>query len=104
MQNKMLKKISMNPSPYLVRDTIAQDKNLIDFMFNFFDAPDIKNGKEQKVREYILNILFRVYQRHPELKDRVQQVIGAYQKKVEAAMKEFPDRAGSLQNELDLVT
>ena len=24
MQNKMLKKISMNPSPYLVRDTIEQ--------------------------------------------------------------------------------
>jgi len=47
--------------------------------------------------------LYRVYQRKPDLKDRIGEVLEKHITNVTAAINTMPDRAESLQDELQLI-
>jgi len=49
---------------FFVRDTLANNKPLIKFMLNMLLESDLNLAVESSIRSYILNILFRVYQKH----------------------------------------
>ena len=46
---------------FLVRDTIASDDVLMEYLLKAIRLPNIKEARESKVREYILAILYRVF-------------------------------------------
>jgi len=46
---------------FLVRDTIASDDVLTEYLLKAIRLPNIKEARESKVREYILAILYRVF-------------------------------------------
>ena len=87
---------------FLVRDTIASDDVLMEYLLKAIRLPNIKEAKETKVREYILAILYRVFQRHPELKEKVSEVVGAHIKRLELGINLYKDRAESLKHEHEL--
>ena len=59
-------------------------------------------NQEAPIREYTLNILYRVYQTNRDLAVRIQISIIDHIKKVKEALKTFPEREESLRNEIKI--
>ena len=70
---------------FAVRDYILKDGALLDHLLVSFVNADLNAPKNTQMREKTLTILLRVYQRGPQLKDRVTEYIGMHKKKVEDA-------------------
>ena len=58
--------------------------------------------QEGSLRECILNILFRVYQRRPELKVIIEPVVYQHLANLTEACKTMPERADALQDEIEV--
>jgi len=67
--------IAFSRTPFHARDTIANDNELMDKLYDSLIKGNLAMPQEGSLRECILNILFRVYQRRPELKVIIEPVV-----------------------------
>lgn len=89
--------------PFHVRDTIINDEPLLQHLLDTIQFANLQTPQEGQLREYTMMTLYRVYQRKPDLKDRIGEVLEKHITNVTAAINTMPDRAESLQDELQLV-
>ena len=53
---------------FFIRDTLAKHQSLVKRLLDSVVDSDLRVSREAQLREYTLNILFRLYQRKPDLK------------------------------------
>merc|ERR1712018_225654 len=86
--------------PFYVRDTVTSDEPLLQHLLDTLKHANLQAPQEGQLREYTMNILYRLYQRKTDLKPRIEGVLGMHQESINAAIPQMPDRAESLQEEL----
>ena len=89
-------------APFHARDTIANDNELMDKLYDSLIKGNLAMPQEGSLRECILNILFRVYQRRPELKVIIEPVVYQHLANLTEACKTMPERAEALQDEIEV--
>ena len=82
---------------------MISDEPLLQHLLDTIQFANLQAPQEGQLREYTMNILYRLYQRKTDLKPRIEGVLGAHQESINAAIPEMPDRAESLQDELALI-
>ena len=90
-------------APFHVRDTVLNDEPLLQHLLDTIQFANLQAPQEGQLREYTMNILYRLYQRKTDLKERIEGVLGMHQESINAAIPEMPDRAEALQDELQLI-
>jgi len=87
--------------PFHVRDTLGKDIFLLNHLFDTIQSANFESPQEDQLRDYTLKILYRIYQRKPDLKDMVEKVIGSHIENLQKAMTQDAERAEDLKEELE---
>lgn len=90
-------------NPFHVRDAILNDAPLMKAIFESITNANLDVIQEVSLREYTLRILYRVYQRQPDLKKIIDIVLVNHNDKLQEAMKESEEKKEQFEDELNLV-
>ena len=85
-----------------VRDSINHNEKLLQSFFDTLENANFNVNQEAAIREYTLNILYRVFQTNHDLAVRIQISIVDHVKKIKEALNTFPEREESLRNEMKI--
>jgi len=56
---------------YHVRDARCEDDGVLDYLFETIVNADLEMKQDAQFREHVLTVLYRLYQRKPDMKERV---------------------------------
>ena len=89
---------------FIVRDTLSVNAELVDALIDTIRQANVAVAQETQIREYTLNCLLRLYQRNSNghFKKALLEVLEAHKTKLTAGLTANPDRAESIQSELDI--
>ena len=85
-----------------VRDSINYNEKLLQSLFDTLENANFSVNQEAPIREYTLNILYRVFQTNRDLAVRIQISIVDHIKKIKEALKTLPEREESLRSEMKI--
>jgi len=75
-----------------VRDAVGKDEPLVQHLFDTIANANFEVPQEGQLREYTMNILYRLYQRHPDMKAKIEEVLSKHQESLNIAITSMPDR------------
>lgn len=64
--------------PFYVRDAIAKDEALVQHLLDTISNANFEVPQEGQLREYTMNILYRLYQRHTGMKAAIDEVLAKH--------------------------
>jgi len=87
--------------PFYVRDALGKDIFLLNHLFDAIQSANFDSPQEDQLRDYTLKILYRIYQRKPDLKDMIDKVIGQHIENMKKLMASSSEKAEDLKEELE---
>jgi len=60
---------------FFIRDIVSKDTKLVDILIKSMADADIAEQNSSQNRSYTLDCLFRIYQREPCLKDKIENLV-----------------------------